>query len=98
MQNNTKWLLSSVYGPDDNQRRKGFWRELDMVRARWNGAWCLRGDWHTIRFPSEKKGGGRLSAGMRSFSDWINSHSFVDLQMSGASYTWSNHQTPPIYV
>ncbi|XXG85840.1 hypothetical protein AAC387_Pa11g0856 [Persea americana] len=32
---------------------------------------------------------------MRRFSDWINSHSLVDLQMGGASFTWSNHQTNP---
>ena len=67
-----------------------------MVRARWNYGLCSGGDGKIVRFPSEKKGGDRFSGGMRSFSDWINSHSLVDLQMSGASYTWSNHQTPPM--
>lgn len=32
-----------------------------------------------------------------SFSDWINSHALVDLQLTGASsFTWPNHQNPPI--
>lgn len=92
MGNNSRWHLTSLY----NQRRKEFWKGLDMVRTRWNGAWCFAGDRNIIRFPSEKKGGGRLSGGMRSFSDWINSHSLVDLQMSGALFTWSNHESPPI--
>lgn len=56
MGNNSRWLLTSVYGPNDNQRRKDFWKELDMIRTRWSGAWCLGGDWNIIRFPSEKKG------------------------------------------
>eukprot|EP00268_Persea_americana_P015800 TRINITY_DN17438_c0_g2_i2.p1 TRINITY_DN17438_c0_g2~~TRINITY_DN17438_c0_g2_i2.p1 ORF type:complete len:122 (+),score=13.46 TRINITY_DN17438_c0_g2_i2:25-366(+) len=30
---------------------------------------------------------------MRRFSDWINSHSLVDLQLKGPSFTWSNHQS-----
>ena len=32
---------------------------------------------------------------MNSFSDWINSHSLVDLRLGGAFFTWSNHQSPP---
>lgn len=44
----------------------------------------------------EKKGRRKVSNEMLSFSDWINSHSLLDLQLCGASYTWSNHQDPPI--
>eukprot|EP00268_Persea_americana_P026435 TRINITY_DN2585_c1_g1_i1.p1 TRINITY_DN2585_c1_g1~~TRINITY_DN2585_c1_g1_i1.p1 ORF type:complete len:122 (+),score=11.21 TRINITY_DN2585_c1_g1_i1:358-723(+) len=33
---------------------------------------------------------------MTSFSNWINLHSPVGLQLKGASYTWSNCQDPPI--
>ena len=32
---------------------------------------------------------------MRHCFDWINSHSLVDLQMGGVSFTWSNHQSNP---
>ena len=55
MVNNSRWLLTSVYGPNDSHRRKELWRELDTIRGRWNGAWCLGGDWHIIRFSSEKE-------------------------------------------
>lgn len=41
-----------------------------------------------------------MDAGLQktsSFSDWINSHALVDLQLTGASsFTWLNHQNPPI--
>lgn len=55
----------------------------------------MRGDQNIVRFPTEKLGGGHISAAMSLFSDWINSHSLIDLQLGGASFTWSNHQTPP---
>lgn len=45
-----------------------------------------------VRFPSKMSKGGRLSTKIRLFSDWMNSHSLVDLQMSGATFMWSNHK------
>lgn len=33
---------------------------------------------------------------MRSFSDCIHSHALLDLQLNGASLTWSNHLSPPM--
>lgn len=33
---------------------------------------------------------------MTAFTDWINSQSLLDLQLNGASCTWSNHKVPPI--
>lgn len=63
--NSAKWLLMSVYGPTSSQRREELWKELDMIRGRWNGAWCISGDWITIRFPSEKLGGSKFTAEMR---------------------------------
>ena len=74
-------------------RGEEFWNELDLVRGRWNGAWCIGGDWNIIRFPGEKLGGCKFTADIRRFSEWINSHSLVDLLLGGASFTWSSHRT-----
>lgn len=93
MENNSKWLLTSVYGPKNSKRRMEFRKELVMIRGRWNGAWCIGGDWNVIRFPSERLGGSKITNDMRCFSDWVNSHSLVDLQLSSAYFTWSNHQS-----
>lgn len=46
-----------------------------------------------IRFPIENSNGDSISPDMSCYLDWVNSHSLVDLQMSGASFTWSNHQS-----
>lgn len=48
-----------------------------------------------MRFPSEKSRGDRIYEEKTSFSDWINRYSSVDLQLNGASFTWSNRQSSP---
>lgn len=44
LKNNSIWLLTSIYGPNNSKKRTELWRELDMIRGRWNGAWCIGGD------------------------------------------------------
>ena len=73
-----------------------FWNELDTIRMRWSKPWCIGGDFNVIRFSEDKLGGSRLTPEMSAFSDWINRHGLLDLQLNGASFTWSNHQNPPI--
>ncbi len=53
------------------------------------------GDFNAVYFPSERLGCTRFSPGMYSFSDWIDSHSLVDLPLVGGCYTWSSGTTPP---
>ena len=60
LENNSKWLLTSVYGPKTSKRRMEFWKEQDMIKGMWNGACCIGGDWNIIRFPSDRLGGSKL--------------------------------------
>lgn len=56
------WMISTVYGPVRHDEKEDFWNELNRRRARWNGAWCLGGDWNAVRFPSERLGSiGRMT-------------------------------------
>ena len=34
--NKSKWLITSVYGLNDSQRRKEMWKELEVMRGRWD--------------------------------------------------------------
>lgn len=89
-------MITSVYGPNDSQKRKEMWKELEAIRGRWDGAWCIGGDWNIVGFPSEKSGTGSITEDMKSFSDWINSQVLVDLPLKGAYFAWFNHQSLPI--
>lgn len=91
----SEWLITSVYGANSCSRILKLWRALDAIRGRLNGAWCVGGDWNVIWFQKEKLGGGRITSEMILFSDWINPHTLTNLQLGGASLTWSNRQTPP---
>lgn len=37
--NNSKWLVTSVYGPRSSQSRMDFWKELEDI----NSPWCVGG-------------------------------------------------------
>ena len=65
--------LAFVYSPNINQGRVDLWKELDAVRARWNGPWCIGGDFYIRRFPEEKLGGCPISSEM-----WIISQGMLD--------------------
>ena len=44
LDNHRKGLITAVYGPTASQRRTDFWLELDAVKARWSGPWCMGGE------------------------------------------------------
>lgn len=56
LDNRSDYLATSIYGPTGNQRRDRFWNDLDEIRVRWNGLWCVGGDFNVIRFSDEKLG------------------------------------------
>lgn len=45
-----KWLVISVYDPNDNSSRRDFWRELDDTR-------CIVGIWSDSRVRGQRVGG-----------------------------------------
>ena len=82
------WACSGVYGPNDDNQRGAIWEELSRMHSRWNTAWCVFGDFNTIRFPSERFGCEAFSPAMFAFSDFIEANYLVDLPLEGASFTW----------
>ncbi|XP_030939916.1 uncharacterized protein LOC115964808 [Quercus lobata] len=83
-----EWICSGVYGPTDGSLRDAMWAELDLVRSRWAGAWCLFGDFNVIRYPAKRLRCNSFSPAMFKFSDFIAKHSLIDLPLVGGEYTW----------
>ena len=76
-----QWMFSGVYGPVVDSERESFWEELGAVRGLWNGPWCVGGDFNAVRFPGERRGGGRVSNSMRRFSEIIEDLGLRDIPL-----------------
>ena len=66
-----EWICSRVYRPTDGSLRDAMWAELDSVRSRWVGAWCLFYDLNVIRCLAERLGCNSFSPVMFKFSCFI---------------------------
>ena len=67
-----RWIFSGVYGLTMKRYRELFWEELGAIHGLWNDPWCICGDFNIIRFPNERRRGGRVSPSMRRFSEVID--------------------------
>ena len=82
------WILTSVYGPTIGEERVQLWEDLGAIRGRWQGPWCIGGDFNALRFPDERNREGRLTSVMRKFSQIIDELELKDTPLSGGQYTW----------
>lgn len=64
-----------------------FLDELERVRIRWRGPWCIGGDFNEVRDPFERSGGGRISRGTRDFGDFIDQLELREILISGLGFT-----------
>lgn len=83
------WVFIGVYDPTLKRSREFFREELGAIRGLWNGPWCIRGDFHVTRFPSECSRGGRIALAMRKFSKLIDELDLRDLFFQGGLFTWN---------
>ena len=86
--NGFKWMFYGVYGTIVDSRRELFWEELGSIRGLWDGPWCGRGDFKTIRFPEERKSGGGISTSMRRMSYVIDDMRIRDIPIQRGPFTW----------
>ena len=77
-----------MYGPTIVGLKDALWTELNCVRARWNSAWCVFGNFNIIRYPEDCLGCTSFSPAMFKFSDFIERNSLVDLPLVAGEYTW----------
>ena len=82
------WACAGVYRPNEDNMRGALLEELSRMHSRWNTAWCVFGDFNTIRYPSERLGCKAFNPAMFAFSDFIEANYLVDLPLEGASFTW----------
>jgi len=87
LQDDFEWVLSGVYGPNDDAFRPSFWEELEEVNSRWDKPWCLSRDFNVVRFPNERKGYVHSSLAMNLFSELVDSNELIDPPTVGVWFT-----------
>ena len=95
VENGFIWAYFGVYGPNNNLLRGDLWDELVSIWHYWNVPWCCFGDLNVVRFPSEWRGGSRLTPAMEKFSEFIEDLNLIDLPLEEGSFTWSNGTEQP---
>ncbi|XP_077225653.1 uncharacterized protein LOC143858823 [Tasmannia lanceolata] len=86
---NSVWFFSSVYGPLSSSEKCLFWEELNQTRRLCSAPWCIGGDFNEVLGSRDRLGGQRVTAGMRSFADFIAINELADLPLGGSSFTWA---------
>ncbi|XP_039120543.1 uncharacterized protein LOC120256952 [Dioscorea cayenensis subsp. rotundata] len=73
--------------------RCNVWNELSKISFI-NLPWLIIGDFNSILFPNEHKGGrfSHYSRKARFFRSFVDSNNLFDLNFSGAQFTWCNNQ------
>ena len=56
---------------------------MDAIKGRWQGPWCIGGDFNALRFPDERNREGRLTNVMRKFSQIIDELELKDTPLRG---------------
>lgn len=85
-------ILINVYGPCIATERGKLWDTISSLRVHYPAPWCLGGDLNEIRNTEERQGCSVRDRGMRDFNNFIDDMEFMDLQLLGRSFTWSNSQ------
>ncbi|XP_010252447.1 PREDICTED: uncharacterized protein LOC104594028 [Nelumbo nucifera] len=82
------WVLTNVYGPNDNRERKELWEELADIRGLWDGPWCVGGEFNVIRFKEETNNTNqRVTTSMRKFNRFVDAFEIKEIPLSPKTFT-----------
>ncbi|CAN1269326.1 LINE-1 retrotransposable element ORF2 protein [Linum perenne] len=86
-------FITGVYGAPDYRDREEVWNAILNLNRDPDKPWCLVGDFNAIRHQEEKEGNRPPNMrSMREFNSFVNEASLVDMEYTGARFTWSNNQ------
>ncbi|CAI9089568.1 OLC1v1024159C1 [Oldenlandia corymbosa var. corymbosa] len=86
-----EFFIIFVYGSPIPGLRRELWGELTVLSRGLNGPWLIGGggDFNSILFESESKGGTRRSGiTSASFADWISENQLWEVRTDGVKFTW----------
>ncbi|XP_039035972.1 uncharacterized protein LOC120172630 [Hibiscus syriacus] len=97
--NNSKFLLTGIYGHNDGVARRSLWQDLRLIESRYyNHPWILGGDFNVTMYPQESSNHEQLglfffSSEMIDFQEVSHELHLQDHPYFGPTFSWSNKQT-----
>ncbi|XP_074303039.1 uncharacterized protein LOC141637461 [Silene latifolia] len=86
------FFLTMTYAFNEGTDRIGLWNWLNSYAAGCNEPWAIVGDFNIVMNPDERLGGQTKPEDMEAFVDCMNNCDMVDIQATGAFFTWTNKQ------
>ncbi|KAH9699193.1 putative ribonuclease H protein [Citrus sinensis] len=87
--NVTQAWVTAVYASPNSSRRHELCHELNCIARSKHDPWLVGGDFNSILYAEEKRGGSQLGTGICPlFNSWFHANKMVDLPFSGPRFTW----------
>lgn len=88
--NITQAWVTAIYANPNSIRRPELWHQLNCIASSMHDPWLVGGDFNSILYAEEKRGGSQLSSGICPiFNSWFHANQMVDLPFSGPCFTWA---------
>ena len=84
--------ICNLYAPNVDGDRAVLWEKLLNLKLQWDVPWCVGGDFNAVRYETERRGGPFNVRASRNLEFFIQSGEFVDLNLNGRLFTWSNNR------
>ncbi|GJV55438.1 RNA-directed DNA polymerase, eukaryota [Tanacetum coccineum] len=90
--NAKKYLIISVYAPQDISEKRMLWSYLNHMIDSWSGEIIIMGDFNEVRFKEERFGSIFNNHNASVFNSFISSGGLVEISSKGCEFTWC-HQS-----
>lgn len=94
--NNDSWILTSVYGPCDAERKIAFLNWFENIQMPEEVDWMIVGDFNLCRKLEDRNRPGGNINDMFLFNSAISALGIVEIPLHGRKFTWTNKQHPPL--
>ncbi|XP_074303967.1 uncharacterized protein LOC141638453 [Silene latifolia] len=86
------FMVTMIYASNDLKEREELWGSLRRIAIGIVVPWVIGGDFNCVTQSSERLGGRVTDAETEPFKNCIEDCGFLDMQATGAYYTWNNKQ------
>lgn len=96
LHDDTRWILTTIYGPCTADRKRVFMDWLKNVHMPEEMDWIILGDFNLMRTPENRNKEGGNQQEMFMFNDTLSFLGLNEIELLGRKFTWSNLQPFPL--